>query len=144
MNRAMNLAVFGLATIVFIGCNRQSSTTNGPKTANTSGNTPVVEQKKLKVTLKETESIKRGKEETLQVKITRTDFKEPVKLTVSDLPKGVTATDTALTIASGSDSQTFTFKAADNAALGEHTITITATAPGVTENKQMVKLKVTE
>ncbi len=61
-------------------------------------------------------------------------FKSAIALSVSGLPKGVTASFVPGSVASpGSGSSTLTLKAASSAAVGASTLTVTATGGGVTK-----------
>jgi len=61
-------------------------------------------------------------------------FKSTIALSVSGLPKGVTASFVPGSVASpGSGSSTLTLKAASSAAVGASTLTVTATGGGVTK-----------
>ncbi len=65
-------------------------------------------------------------------------FKSAVTLSVSGLPKGLTATWSPATIASpGAGSSTLTLAAASNTAAGSYTLTVTAAGDGVTQTASL-------
>jgi hypothetical protein len=90
--------------------------------------------KKLTLTAPAATTVKQGDSKDVTVTIKRTKFDEPVTVTLSDLPKGVTADESKKTIEKGQDSVKFTLTAADNANPEKgHKVKVTAKASDMTE-----------
>ncbi len=70
--------------------------------------------------------IKQGEEKVVTIGIKRgKDFSEDVKLQFGDLPKGVTISPKSADLKSSETEAKITVKAADDAALGDHTVAVT-------------------
>jgi len=83
----------------------------------------------LKVTGPAATTLKQGESKDITVKIGRTKFDDPVKVTLSDLPAGVTADEMTRTAEKGATEVQFTLKAADDAKPEDnHKGKVTATA----------------
>jgi hypothetical protein len=124
-------------TGLLAGCNK--TTTVGSGTSPRTGD-PVV--KKLTVTAPQTQTLARGATDKVTVMINRDNFNDPVTITFSDLPTGVTVTEKELVIAASSNTGTATLVADKEAAVGEHMVTITAKTTGLDNNVQRFKLTV--
>lgn len=133
-----------LALVLAVGC--QQSTSTGPATppagtaARPATNTSTV--KKLTVTAAKDQSIEQGESDKVMVTINRDNFDDPVTIKLNDLPVGVECTNNSVVIPAGSNSATLTLKAAEDAPVGEHNVTIAAEAPGLDLNTQSFVLKV--
>jgi hypothetical protein len=80
--------------------------------------------------------IKRGGTAEVKVSISRTNYNEPVKVEITNLPTGVSVETKDMTIAKDQSSGTFTLKARDDAELvtKEATATVTGGDLKVSEN----------
>jgi len=87
--------------------------------------------KKLTLTKPANQTLTRGAATTngVDIKIGRDNFTDPVTVKF-DLPKGVEVTEKDMTIPTSDKSRTFNLKATPDAPPGDHTATVTATAPG--------------
>jgi hypothetical protein len=73
-----------------------------------------------------TKVVQGGESKEATVGISRgKNFDEDVALSLGDLPRGVTAEPSKTTIKHGDKEARFTFKAADDAALGDFTVKVT-------------------
>lgn len=124
-----------LALILGAGC--QESTTTGPSTTGRPADV-----KKLTVTTAQDQSIQQGETDKMKIMINRDNFKDPVKISLNDLPPGVEFVEKTATIPAADSSITLTLKASANAEVGEHMVTVTAEAAGLEKNSQAVKLTV--
>jgi uncharacterized membrane protein len=122
-----------------VGCNNTTTSSVGTKTSTRTGE-PVV--KKLTLTAAKDQTINRGATEKVGISISRSNFDDPVMISVSDLPKGIEVVEKDLLMATGSTSITITLKAAADAAPGEHNVTLSASAPGMDATTQTFKLTV--
>ena len=77
--------------------------------------------KELSLTPPLNTSIKQDTAETVDVKIKRVKFDDPVTVEISDLPDKVTAEESKKTIAKDADKATFTLKAAKDAPVTDGT-----------------------
>jgi hypothetical protein len=124
-------------TAAVIGCNKSTTTTTG---INTRTGEPVT--KSLSVMAKDAQTIARGATDKVTVTINRDNFNDPVTVSFSGLPTGVTVAEKELVIPAGSKMATATLTADKEAAVGDHTVTITAKATGIPDNQQTFKLTV--
>lgn len=118
-----------------IGCNNQS-TPGGPgaSSPSTSGRTPAgitvgqaEETFRLDVPNLSTR-LTQGEVQQVSIAIKRgKNFSEDVVLTFGELPKGVTVEPGQPMLKAGDEEAKFKVKAADDAALGDHTIKVTGT-----------------
>jgi hypothetical protein len=147
MRRAIGASA--LVALLAIGC--QQSTSTGPATPPTgtaqrpTTTSPAVNSsavKKLTVTAAKDQSIDQGESDKVLVTINRDNFDDPVTIRLNDLPVGVECTNNSVVIPAGSNSATLTLKAAADAPVGEHNVTIAAEAPGLDLNTQTFVLKV--
>jgi uncharacterized membrane protein len=82
-----------------------------------------------------TASVTRGSTGTITVQTSSTSgFKSPVSLSVSGLPKGVTAAFTPSTISSGAGQSSLKFTSTSTSAAGSTRVTVTAIGGGVTQS----------
>lgn len=89
------------------------------------------------------QTIKQGDTDEILVTINRDHFDDAVTVGLEGLPKGVALTsDSKTSIASGDSTVTLKVKAADDADVGEHKVTLFAQAPGVDKNTQVFTLTV--
>lgn len=87
--------------------------------------------KELTLTAPGNTDIKQGESIKVTVKVSRKGFDDPVDVTFSDLPKGVTVADADKSIPKDKDSADFNLKAADDAApIENHTVKVTAKGGG--------------
>jgi len=131
-----------LAACVAAGCG-STTTTTGPGTNSakkTSSGAPA--PKVLKLTASDTQTVKQGDTDKIQVSVNRDNFDEAVSLGFEDLPKGVTLVENNPVIAKGDKMMSLTLKAADDAAVGDHDIVLVAKADGVDKNNHKIKLTV--
>jgi hypothetical protein len=135
MRHWIMLGTLGLAVTLTAGC--QKSTSTGPGGTTRSGQPAA---KKLTVMAAKDHTVKRG--DTEKITINRDNFNDPVTIQLSGLPKGVELVDKEAVIASGNSSATITLKAAPDAEMGEHQVTIAAEVPGMEKNTQTFKLTV--
>ena len=126
-----------VATTLVAGCNN-TTTTTAP--AVTTRGEPVT--KSLKLTAAKDQTIARGATDKVSIGVTRENFDEPITITLSGLPAGVEIVEKESTIRTGSSNLMLTLKASSDAALGEHSVTITADASGMPRNSQTFKLTV--
>jgi len=125
--------------VLTIGCNKSTTTSDTKISSNTGDRV----RKELKLTSAKDQTITRGATDKVDVKITRTNFDDPVNIELSGLPKGVEVVEKEMTIPSAATTLTFTLRAAADAAQGDHNVTITATTPGIAEKTtQSFKLTV--
>jgi hypothetical protein len=133
--RKQSLCLVTLA-LVLTGCQRTTTVDRD------SGQTRESATKKLTMSAATSQTIGRGEKNDLTVMIGRANFDDPVAITLSDLPPGVTAASTAFVVPPGRHTATARLTAAPDAKAGEHTLTLTARAPGVADNIQKIKLTV--
>lgn len=140
MNRLM--LAFAL-TALAAGCNK-TTTTGTHVLTKRSDTATVVEtvQAKLSVVAKEAQTVARGATDKVTILINRDHFNDPVTVTLSGLPKGVTVEEKELLIPGDSNSVTATLKADKDAPVGDAPVTITAKSNAVPDNKQTFKLTV--
>jgi hypothetical protein len=146
MKRLLPIGLLGLALIV-TGC--QQSTSTGPSGVTkkmTPGETKVSASgaKKLTLTAKEAQTVARGSSDKVQLTINRDNFNDPVTVKFTGLPKGVEVVEKDMTFDASENMKTFTLQAGGDAALGDHNVTITAEAPGLSPNTQTFKLTIKE
>ena len=140
MKRFLACSIVGLALVV-VGCQEQKTTTQGPGGVNP--RTGQEEAKKLTMSTAKEQTIKRGDTDKVKVSISRDNFKDPVRLRVDKLPKGVALVNPEdAVIPADSNSTTLTLKADQQAEPGDHPVQITAEAPGIERNTQTVNLHV--
>jgi hypothetical protein len=147
--RMKKLLILATMAAVVVGCNRSSTMTSGPAApgeTHTSKYTPDGNRtvmKTLTLTVGNDYSISRGGTEKVMITISRENFKDPVTIAFDNLPQGVGVVDNkSLVIPADSKTLTLTLKAEANAAIGEHVVTVDASAPGVETNKHQFKLTV--
>lgn len=126
-----------VGAVLIVGCNN-TTTSTAPKVT-TRGDTVT---KKLSLTAAKDQTIARGATDKVTITVTRDNFDEPVTVSLSGLPTGVEVVEKESTIRSGSNTMTLTLKAAADAAVGEHAVTISADAVGMPKNTQTFKLTV--
>ena len=124
--------------VLTVGCNNTTSSI-GTKTSSRTGE-PIV--KKLSLTAAKTQTITRGSTDKVSITISRTNFDEAVTVAITSLPTGVEVVEKEMTIPAGATSLTLTLKAAADAPVGEHNVTITASTPGLENTSQAFKLTV--
>jgi hypothetical protein len=124
-------------TAVLLGCNKTTTTGTGMSTRTGERVT-----KKLTVMAANDQTVARGATDKVTVTVNRDNFNDPVTVTLSGLPKGVTVSEKDLVIPASGNTVTATLVADKEAAVGDHNVTITAKAEGVEENKQTFKLTV--
>jgi hypothetical protein len=124
---------FGLVGAV--GCEQKSATAPGDDP-----NKP----KKLTLTVPNTNhTITQDQTDEVMVNINRDNFKDPVMITVTDLPTGVTLETKDMTIPADKSNLTLTLKASATAApVTDHVFKITASAGSLKTDPQDVKLTV--
>lgn len=120
------LAAIVVAAIGTAGCNQGSS--GGPG-ATKHDNKPTVGTAENTFTLSvphlTSTSLKQGESKVVDIGIKRgKNFDQDVALKFEDLPKGVTADPSSPSIKHGQDDVKVTFKAADDAALGDFTVKV--------------------
>jgi hypothetical protein len=129
----MTLVVVVGLTAALVGCSGQSGTVTGPG------------GKKLTLKTPTDTTLKQGDTRYVTVSITKTKFDEPVTVTLSDLPAGVTADETKKTIEKGQDSVKFTLKAANDAKPEKgQKVKVTAKSSDMSEGPLEFTLNVTE
>jgi len=116
------------------GCKKEPEKTPEKKAAVTEGD------KKLTLTVPGAAELKPGDTATIEVKIERTKFEDPVDVTISGLPEGVTTTAEGK-IAKDATKHTFTLKADAAAKPGSADATVMAKGAGL-ETSQKVKVTV--
>jgi len=124
--------------ILTVGCNNTTSTV-GTKVSTRTGETEV---KKLSLTAAKEQTLARGATDKVSITISRTNFNDPVTVAVTNLPAGVEVVEKDMTIPRDTTLLTLTLKAAADAAVGDHNVTITASAPGMEKTTQSFKLTV--
>ncbi len=95
------LALGAILMMLVAGC--QQSTVRGPQ------------GKALTLTVPATVTIDRGQTQVIEVGLARTDFTSPVRLSLTNLPHGVTARESSKTVET--TMATFVIQAANDAAL---------------------------
>lgn len=163
----MKFRIFGsgclLLTALALGC--QETTTTGPRTPASSGTrttttpttptTPTTTDtgttssttatvKKLSLMAMKSQTLKQGDTDKVMVTINRDHFDDAVTVGIENLPKGISLVDGNHSIASGDNTTTLTLRAAPDAQLGDHSVTLFAQAPGIDRNTQMFTLTVKE
>jgi uncharacterized membrane protein len=143
-----------LPVCFFLGCNEthpggpnankpRDEKTVGEKTRDATG--IGTSENTFKVSLPTLETgLKQGEKKTVKISISRgKNFEQDVKLDFGRLPTGVTASPAMPTIKHGENDVEVTFEAAKDAAVGDHTINVTATpkegAPTAGEMKLGIK-----
>src|SRR5262245_44700513 len=128
MKRYLYVAMAGL--LLLAGCESRSplggpGATN-PNNENTRVRTP---ENTFRLTAPAMETnIKQGESKTITIGITRgTDFDQDVKLEFSDPPKGMKIKADDSTLKAGAKEMHVKIDAAADAALGDHTVTVTGT-----------------
>ena len=87
------------------------------------------------------ETISRGQTKTIEVGLARSGFTGPVRLTIAQLPAGVSAADAAMEVQT--DAATFVLTASKDAALVENqSVRVAAEGPGGMEATEYFKLTV--
>lgn len=124
------LSVLAAGSLALVGCDSKSPP-GGPGAARTNDNSVRVSTPdnsfQLSVPMLET-TVKQGEKKTVTISISRgTNFDQDVKMDFSEPPKGVKVTPADSTLKAGSKDMQVTIDAAPDAALGEHTITVTGT-----------------
>jgi hypothetical protein len=115
------------ALAVFVGCNGKG-TPGGPGASNATPKGPIVGQSDDTFTLSMpgSTSIKQGETKAATIAIKRgKNFGEDVTLKFADMPKGLTIDPANPVIKHGDTEAKLTFKAADDAALGDFTVKVT-------------------
>jgi len=136
----MKIYLLLLSGLLFtVGCNNTTTSTVGTRVSTRTGETVV---KKLSLTAAKDQTITRGSTDKVDVSISRSNFDEPVTIAIANLPNGVEVAEKEMTIPNGATKLTLTLKAAADAALGEHMVNITASAPGLEKTTQAFKLTV--
>jgi uncharacterized membrane protein len=140
MKRRCAVLGLGLLLAVFLGCenksppggpgatgtNRSPATGTASRTSTTTVGTP--EDTFQVETPGMATSLKQGESKTIHVKISRgKNFAQDVKLAFSGAPMGVKITPADNEIRASANEVAVTVEAAKDAALGEHTITVTGT-----------------
>src|SRR5262249_27022263 len=133
------------ALIAVTGCSGTSGTTGGGGGTSKPGGKPLIGEAEGTFSLSPptlSPSIKQGEVKEVTITITRgKNFAEDVELKFGDLPKGITIEPAKVTIKHGDSEAKLTVKAANDAALGDHTIRLTG-HPTKGKDKQ-VDLKIT-
>src|SRR5262245_38321986 len=150
--KLLTCSALGLALALVAGCQKTTTTApatpSTPKTTQTPDNTtpPVVRNdkdvKKLTMIAAKDHSIEQGETDKVMVTITRSNFDDPVKISLNNLPRGVELLDANTIIQKGDNSVTLTLKASPDAEVGEFSVALNAEAPGIPANTQTFKLKV--
>lgn len=105
-----------LMSLAFIGTGCEKTTVEGPA------------GKKLTLIKPANQTLARGASEKVTVRITRSNFEDPVDIQFKDLPAGVTLVDGSTKIEK--NERTFVLSASPNADLvGNHVALVTATGP---------------
>jgi len=112
------VVVLSSVAIINSGCEKA-------KTTNPSGT------KAITLTKPSNESITQGGTQKVNVSISRKGFNDAVKIEFSGLPTGVTVEDKDLTIAKDVDKSSVNLKAADDAKVGEATVTVKVSGGGL-------------
>jgi hypothetical protein len=132
--KTMLVAVAAAALIALVGCN--NGTTGGPGADKEKDSKSRVERAEDKVRQAEdtfsmsvptfATKLKQGESRAVTIGISRgKNFDEDVALSFDNLPKGVTVEPAEATIKHGDKEAKVTFKAADDAALGDSTVKVT-------------------
>lgn len=99
--------------------------------------------RKLTLTSADSQTITQGTTDKVTVNVNRDNFKEPVTIEVSDLPKGVTVENADMTIPADQNNITITLKADPAAAtVSDHVFHIRGKAKDITSDPLNVKLTV--
>jgi hypothetical protein len=131
-------ALLGFVLVVACGCHQ--STTTGPYGYD---GTSSVDVKRLTLTAAKEQAIRRGETDKILVLINRDNFSDPVTVRLTCLPKGISILDGKdAVIASGDSTTTMTIKAAADAELGPHQVTLSAEVAGIEKNSQVFRLTV--
>jgi hypothetical protein len=91
---------------------------------------------------KESHTVTQGDTDNVLVTVNRDNFDDAVTIKLDGLPAGVTLQGTSPVIAKGDNSATLVLNADATAAVGDHTIQLTAEAPGIEKNVQSFTLKI--
>lgn len=137
MKRTTIISAISLA-LAIAGC--QETTSTGPAVKTTDSGKPAV--KKLSMVAATSQTIKQGESDDLSIKITRDNFTEPVTIRLNDLPAGVEVVGKEAVIPAGQNSIKLQLKAAPDALVGDHQVTIDAQAPGLADNLQTFTLTI--
>jgi hypothetical protein len=126
----MKNVLAGLALVTLVTCNGcDKGTPGGPGTTNANSKKSVLGPDDDTFTLsvpKLSTPLKQGETEASSIGIKRgKNFDQDVKLTFDDVPKGVSIDPARPVIKHGDEEVKMTFKAADNASLGDFTIKVT-------------------
>jgi len=126
--RKLLAGVLAGAVIAFIGCSTPSSKVGGPGAVPSSGKDPLIGKKAGTFTLDlPTVKVKQGDEAGVPIGIKRgPDLEVDVTIKFENPPKGITFTPAIPMIKHGDNKVDVKVKAADDAALGEQTIKVTA------------------
>ena len=122
------LGLFLAGALAVVGCENKSPP-GGPGAVKPDGSTPRVTtpENAFKVSVPSVD-LKQGESKTVAVTITRgTNFDQDVKLEVAGPPQGVTVKFDDATLKAGAKEVHMTVDAANDAALGEHKVHLTAT-----------------
>lgn len=119
------LVPLGLAVLVAVGCNTQSSTNKGKGGE--------------ELTLKTPQSVTVNQEGTAEfaVKIERKKFDEPVTVKFEKLPEGVTVEESDHKLDKGVKERTFHLKASDKAKVGSNKILVVASSKDMTDRHEV-------
>ena len=125
--RTVSFVMVCLAVWLAQGC--QQSTVSGPA------------GQKMTVAVAHSVTLHRGQSSAVEVGIQRVGFTDPVTISVSQLPAGVTVEDATRSV--GTDKTAFIFRASPDADLvGNQQVRITAQGPAGVESTQYMSLTI--
>jgi uncharacterized membrane protein len=122
------LGLFVAGALAIVGCENKSPP-GGPGAVKPDGTTPRVTtpENSFRISVPSVD-LKQGESKTVAVTITRgTNFDQDVKLEVASPPQGVTVKFDDAMLKAGAKEVHMTVDAANDAALGEHKVNLTAT-----------------
>ncbi|HET6575514.1 MAG TPA: hypothetical protein VFG68_18065 [Fimbriiglobus sp.] len=118
-------AIAACALAAGVGCNTGTST--APPTSRSTNQSVDDAKRKLTVTVGESQTITQDTTDEITVRIDRDNFKAPVEIGFTDLPKGVSVVTKEMTIPADKDSLTVTLKAGPDAPpVTDHAVKISA------------------
>lgn len=123
----LNVLLVGLALVTLLGC--QQIITDPPHDASVS------------MTIPQSVTIQQGKTQNVTVAVHRYNYTQPVTVSLSELPEGVSAKESSLSVTG--DSATFVLTAGAKAKLvANHPVTVSIEGPGDDHGKSSMLLTV--
>jgi uncharacterized membrane protein len=127
--KTLSAVLMMVGLMAFLGCNQTPPGGPGATDKGKNGVRVTTGENSFRVSLPSgSTTVKQGEDKNVTISISRgKNFDQDVKLSLSGMPKGVSTSPLSPVIKHGDKDVTISIKAAPEAALGEHTITVTAT-----------------